>query len=233
VEAWAAEALELYGQLGDAWGVAFAEFQKASLYTDREEFSAAVPLLEASVDKLRAAGDEHRALLATRTLAWCYEEMGDSRRQIELTREILERARISDDKMMEARALGVLAGLATDEGRSAEAMQYFERMFHLDQLIGDPDEINLDLVRLARILALGGQPVEAATLIAVRQATRPDPESKEPAWVLRMEQEAINAARANLNEAVFSESWTKGERMSIEEAVRQGLAAGASAVKPK
>jgi predicted ATPase len=223
LEAWANEAIELYRSLGDAWGVAFGEFQKARVLTERGEFGAAKELLEASVPMLRAAGDEHRALQAMRSLAWCHEELGDKRLQVELTEEILERARLIDDRSMEGRALAVLAGIASDEGRHDEALDLMEQTYRLDEELGDPDEINMDLLRLARVLALAGRADAAVKLLSVREATRPDVESGDPPWVQGIKRDAVDAARANLDERAFSEAWDEGQRVTINDAVSEAL----------
>jgi predicted ATPase len=223
-EAWADEALELYSALGDRSGTAFAEFQRATLYTDGGDFATAARLLEPTIDRLRAAGDEHRALFAMRTLAWCYEELGDKRRQIDLTEELLRGARETDDRLLEARALGVLADVASDEGRAHEALRMLGDMYRIDEQLGDPDEINIDLIRIARVLALAGHARMAAKLLSVRKSTKPDEESDDPSWVAKMEREALDAARAALDENAFDEAWQEGRRTTIDDAVRDALA---------
>ena len=222
-EAWANEAIELYRSLGDAWGVAFGEFQKAQVFTERGDFGAAKEVLEASVPKLRAAGDEHRALQAMRSLAWCHEELGDKRRQLELTEEILERAREIDDRSMQGRALAVLSGIASDEGRHDEALDLIEQTYRLDQELGDPDEINMDLLRLARVLALAGRADAAVKLLSVREATKPDVESGDPPWVQGVKREAVDAAREKLDARAFAEAWDEGSRTTVDDAVAAAL----------
>jgi tetratricopeptide (TPR) repeat protein len=222
-DAWANEAIELYRSLGDAWGIAFGQLQKAQVLTERGDFAAALPLLDASVPKLRAAGDEHRALQAMRALAWCHEELGDKRRMLELTEQILERARQIDDRSMEGRALAALAGIASDEGRHHDALDLMAQTYRIDRALGDPDEINMDLLRFARALALAGHARAAVKLLSVREATKPDVESADPPWVQGIKRDAVNAARANLDDSTFSEAWDEGQRVTINDAVSGAL----------
>ena len=229
---WANEALELYRQLGHAWGIAYAGYQVAGSLTDQGDFATARPMLEASVRQLRAVGDEHRALQAMRALAWCHEELGDQERHNELTEEILHRARAAGDAMMEARALAVLGTIATDEGRLQDALPLLDQAFRIDQQLGDPDEIGTDLIRFARALALAGRPEPAARLLSVREASRPDPESRDPSWLAKMEREALEAARAALDESGFAAAWNEGRRTTPEEAVAQALGRPVSRSEP-
>jgi predicted ATPase/class 3 adenylate cyclase len=223
VQAWADEAVELYSALGDQWGTAVAEFHRAAIHTDENEFATAARLLEPTIQRLRAAGDEHRALIAMRTLAWCYEELGDKQRQVAMTQELLERALATDDEIMEARALGVLAGVASDEGRHDDALAMLRDTYRLDVQLGDPDEINTDLARIARALALAGHARDAVKLLSVREVTRPDPDAVDEPWIARMHDEALAAAHALLDDRAFDDAWEEGRRTSVDTAVREAL----------
>jgi non-specific serine/threonine protein kinase len=74
----AEEALELYRLSRNSWGIAYAEFQLAQVVAYEGNFASAAPLIEESIARLRAVGDEHRALQATRALALCTHELGIS-----------------------------------------------------------------------------------------------------------------------------------------------------------
>jgi hypothetical protein len=125
---------------------------------------------------------------------------------------------------MEARALGVLADVAIDEGRPNGALIMLADMYRIDEELGDPDEINIDLVRIARALAVGGNARTAAKLLSVRQSTKPDEESGDPSWVAKMERQALDAARAGLDEKAFEEAWQEGLTTTVDDAVREALA---------
>src|SRR5439155_17326577 len=83
------EAVALHRELGDAWGIAYAEFQYAGRFNEFGDFATALPLLEQSVQRLREVGDEHRELQAMRWLAWASQELGDAERFRALHEEIL------------------------------------------------------------------------------------------------------------------------------------------------
>jgi predicted ATPase/class 3 adenylate cyclase len=57
----AEQALALHRELGDPWGIAYAEYQYALVFAVEGDFAAALPLVEKCVPRLRELGDEHRA----------------------------------------------------------------------------------------------------------------------------------------------------------------------------
>src|SRR5205823_1900907 len=62
----AEEALALQREVGDEWGVAFAEHQYAVQFTDEGDFAAALKYMEPCVRRWQEVGDEHRELQAMR-----------------------------------------------------------------------------------------------------------------------------------------------------------------------
>ncbi|HVS10073.1 MAG TPA: tetratricopeptide repeat protein, partial [Planctomycetota bacterium] len=117
---WAEEAMELNATLGDEWGIALAEHVLAGSMCEQGDFASARPLLERCVARFEALGDEHRALMAMRTLAWALGALGEEARQLRLYELILERARVHGDRLMEQRTLSTLGRMAAHSGRLGE-----------------------------------------------------------------------------------------------------------------
>jgi predicted ATPase len=215
----AEQALALYGELGDAWGVAFGEFQYALVFALEGDFAYARPILEQSVGRLRELGDEHRALQALDAVALGYLEVGEVVRAKALYEELLQGARGEHDDQMEARALSTLSRFATDEGRPQDALALLRDAYRLDRQIGDPWEIAIDLFRFARALAFAGREEAAAQLLSRGQTMREELGLTHPAWVHAIEDEAMTRTRSQLDEEAFAEAWGRGRTMTVDEAV--------------
>jgi len=221
----AEQALALHRELGDPWGIAYAEYQFALVSTEDGDFAAARPLVEQSARRLREVGDEHRALQAVRVLAWCYEELGDVERSKALTEDLLRGARATQDRQMEARALARLARAADDEGRSGDAFALLKEAYRLDREIGDPSEIALDLVRFARTLAYAERAEAAVALLSCADLMREELGLPDvlPPWITAIREGAESRARARLDQGAFVEAWEEGRRLTADEAVALAL----------
>jgi predicted ATPase len=219
----AEQALALYRELGDPWGIAYGEYQFALVFCLEGDFALARPLVEESVGRLREVGDEHRALQALRAVAWCHLELGEIERAKTLYEDLLRGARAARDNQMEARALATLSRFATDEGRPQDALAMLNDAYRLDQEFGDPSEIAMDLIWFARALAFAGREGTAAQLLSRSEAMREELGVSHPAWVNAMKDEAMSRARARLDEVEFAEAWEQGRTVTVDEAVALAL----------
>jgi len=107
-ESRAQEATELNQALDDVWGTAHARFLLGHVFAEKGDFAEAKQLFKESASRFEQLHDEHHALLATRSLAWTYAELGDRERAHALREDNLRRARAEGDRPMEARSLGAL-----------------------------------------------------------------------------------------------------------------------------
>jgi len=219
----AEQALELHRRLGDPWGIAYAEYQFATVFAMHDDFATARPLVEESVRRLREVGDEHRALQATRALAWCHLELGEIQRAKELYAEMLEGARATGDKQLEARGLAIFAEFATDEGRHRDALAQLEEAYRIDCEFGDPSEIAMDLIHFARVLAFANSARAAVKLLSAAEAMRQDLGMTFPSWVIQRREKAETRAREQLDEAASAEAWQQGRALNADEAVALAL----------
>jgi predicted ATPase/class 3 adenylate cyclase len=217
------EALELYKELGDPWGIAYAEYQLGTSFAIEGDFAAALPVVEESVHRLREVGDEHRALQALRTVAWCTLELHGVERAKPIYEELLAGARAAGDTQLEARALNALAGFASEEGRHRDALQMMEAAYRIDQEYGDPAEIASDLIYLARAVAFAGRSRLAVRLLACAHAHEEELGLAFAGWVLRLGDDAETRAREELGADTFAAEWAKGRTLSTDEAFALAL----------
>jgi len=218
----AEQALALHRELGDNRGVAYAEFQLAGAISE-QDMARAQPLFEESARRLRELGDEHHALQASRALAWSYEELGDRDRSKELHRENLVRARAIGNRLMEARSLGSLGAILGEEGRLDESLPLLAGAYRLDCELGDPNEIVLDLLRLARALAPAGRAETAARLLSRAESLHEEVGAAMPFWGKSMRDEALSIVRAQLDDRALADAWEYGRSLSTDEAVELAL----------
>ncbi|MBA3787780.1 MAG: adenylate/guanylate cyclase domain-containing protein, partial [Actinobacteria bacterium] len=143
------EALELHTALGDAWGSALSRYALAGVAAQERDWETTRQLTERSVAEFSALGDDHYTLVARRLLAWTHEELGDVDRYRELTEQNLSLARSLGNKRIEARALGALAMLALDEGRSRDALAMMADSYRIDRDMGNLMFVVVDLTRFA------------------------------------------------------------------------------------
>lgn len=218
------DALALHREVGDEWSTAFAEFELATAFPLAGDFAEGRPLLEQSVERMRELGDEHRALQAVRALAWCNLELGERKRAKELSEELLVGARAAGDRNLEAPALGSVALFASDEGRPGEAVRLLEEAYRLDLEVGDPLEIPLDLIRMARALALADRADAAVQLLALAWSLLDTGGIVVPADVVRYSEEAETRSTEQLGDSAFAAAWDRGRRLSTDDAVALAVA---------
>ena len=215
----AKESLDLYRELGDPWGIAYAEWQYAALFTERGDFRTALPLIEESVDRLREVGDEHRELHALRATAWCHLELGNRERGVEIYRDLLERTRAAGDVLLQARALGFLSLVSGEEGKIDEALEMMREAWRLDREVGDRMHFAEDFIRLALILLDADRPEHAACMLGQAHAIHADLGLAWESWLEEMRDDASERARSKLGDDAFDAAFASGKEFSPDEGV--------------
>jgi predicted ATPase/class 3 adenylate cyclase len=219
------QALALHRQLGDAWGIAYAEFQYAASFCDTGDFAIAQPLLEESVRRLGEVADEHRELQARRYLAWASKELGDVDRYRSIYEENLRRARVLGDTENQQWALESLSSVATEEGRHGEALVMLGDAYSLARDSGDPEAIDMNLVRLGNALAFAGRSDIAVRVLALADAMHEDLGWSYEGWFAEIRERAVARAQAELGDSAFNEAWEAGRKMTADEAAALGMRA--------
>ncbi|HEX9415420.1 MAG TPA: adenylate/guanylate cyclase domain-containing protein [Gaiellaceae bacterium] len=219
----AEEAVELHREMGDPWGIAFAEFEYAQRLNEIGDFAAARPLLEESVRRLREVGDEHRELQAMRNLAWASEQLGDVERHKALYEEVLQRALVAGDTENRWWALSNLALVATREKRHGDAVTLLEEAYRVAQDFGDPGLVDLNLIRFAHALAFADRPTIAVQFLSLGEVMHEELDWTYPGWLIAMKDEATSKAHASLDGAAFAKAWEHGRELTPDEAIELAL----------
>jgi len=175
------------------------------------------------VPRFRELGDEHYALLATRTLAWMYEELGDLQRFRALHEDSLRRARSAGNERMEARSLCALAMIAIDEGRVEDALSMLKDAYRIDRDVGEIYEIAVELCRFARALAAAGRAETAGRLLSRGEAVCEEIGATFESWAAKMNEETLAIIRTHLDDASFAKAWEQGLALDLDEAVELAL----------
>jgi predicted ATPase/class 3 adenylate cyclase len=218
----AEEALTLHRTLGDASGTAESLQHLGYAVAEEGDPPGARRLLEESVRIFRELGDEHYALWTTRTLAWTYYEVGDLEHARALHEDNLRRTRALGNKPLEAAVLGSLAMIAVRQDRVHDARSLLKEKLPIWHDLGDRFGITRSLSQAARTLAAMGQAETAVRLLSCSEALREEVGGSE-AWVARMNEETLAAARTQLDDAAFAEAWEQGRTLPDEEAVALAL----------
>jgi predicted ATPase/class 3 adenylate cyclase len=215
----AEEALSLHHGLGDAWGVAYAQFLLGHVADD---IPKAQHLYEQSRRVFLELGDEHSALLATRNLAWTYESLGKLDQARALHEDNLRRARQTSNERMEASTLGMLSDYARREGRMSDALAMLRASLRIHRNVGDLLDTAVDLCRFAAVLATEGSARTAARLLSSFEALG-DRVGGRRSMVREMNDETLAAIHRQLDEAAFAEAWEQGRKLTGDEAVALAL----------
>jgi predicted ATPase/class 3 adenylate cyclase len=221
---WTEESLRLQRQLGDAGGIAKAVFRVGAQALQDGDWDRATELLNQSLAHFRESGELHFVPWITRTLAWARASSGDLAGARVLYEEGLRAAREVGSTAAEAALLGSLGWLAGEEGRPSDALTLYYQSLALKRDVGDLGEIAIGLAGSALALARVGDSASAARLLGSAAALSEEVGPGE-AWVARDREEALDLARAQLDQAAFSQAWEEGFRQTLEEAIAFGLEA--------
>jgi tetratricopeptide (TPR) repeat protein len=221
---WAEESLALHHQLGDVRGIAKAVFRIGAEALQGGDWDRATQLLSESLAQFRELGDLHFVPWITRTLAWARAESGDLPGARKLYEEGLRAAREIGSTAAEAALLGSLGWLAGKEGRALDSVNLHYQSLTLKRDIGDLGEIAVGLAGTALALVRVGDSASAARLLGSAAALREEVGIGE-AWVARDRDEALDLARAQLNEAAFAQAWEDGGRLTLDGAIDLALEA--------
>jgi len=219
----AEEGVALHRTLGDRWGAAYAGFMLGNAHRLEGADTAARPLFEESARVFRDLGDEHSALLVSRNLVGTYDALGDRRRARELSEDNLRRARATDNERIEASTLGVLATIALEEGRIAEAASMLKTSLGIHDRLGDFLDTAVDLARFAVVLACQGKGLTAARLLGSLGSAR-DEIGLRRAAVDELSEEALSIVRAQVDAAALDDASEQGRTLTLPEAVTLALA---------
>jgi predicted ATPase/class 3 adenylate cyclase len=218
----AEEALALHRALGDNWQIAYALWSLGYAIAEEGDMARARPLFEESVRLFRGLGDEHHTMAVTRSLAWSYETLGELAQARALHEDNLRLARVLRDERYVAITLGALAMVAVRDRRIEDAFSLLRENLPICRDLGDPFQTAVNLCRVACALTAAGRAETAAALLLSRSEVLFEEIGAQVPWVSRMNEETLNAIRAQLDDDAFARAWEKGRVVTIDDAV--GLA---------
>jgi hypothetical protein len=221
--AWSEEAELTYRELDDAWGVAYARYLIGTAVATDGQWDQAREIFEESRGTFRELGDDHFTLIATRALAWMYEELGDVERYRALTQENLVLARATGNERMQARALSSLSGYVLDEGRVDDALAMQREALRIDARFGELYGIAHDVASIARSLAMTGRGRRTVELVSSIEALHAEAGAAIPSYLAEDNEKALTLARDELDEAAFAQAWERGKQLTLDEAVALAL----------
>jgi non-specific serine/threonine protein kinase len=216
------EARDLARTLGDAWGVAYAEYTLGIAAAEHKDWSAALPFYEASLDAFRGLGDDAYMLGAMDGIAWAARMLGDRERSKRLHEETLAYARASGYPGLVALQLFQLAEFATEEGRTHEALAMLREALVLNRDEGFVEGIaEVSVVMVATLQAVGA--LAAAPALLAAAARLREEIGGGFGWVGDEIERLRGSLRDSLGDAAFESAWERGRSLSTDEAIALAL----------
>jgi hypothetical protein len=218
----AEEALNLHRELRDDWGTAFSLLMFAYGIGQEGDWPKAQQLYGESVQRFRDLGDEYYELRAARAHAWSYYEDGELGRSRELYEDILPRARAAGHELVEAIALSMLADIAVDEERVADAISPLKESHRILRELNDLLLLAAGVGRFASVLALAGKAATATQVLSTSEALMEEIGARPP-WFAGISSKTLALINPQLDDAAFAESWEQGLTLTADEAVSLAL----------
>jgi predicted ATPase len=219
------EALGIFQQLGDAFGVTRVRQNQGAKAVDTGDYERGRDILEECVRTFTELGEEHYALLCTRLVAWAHAELGDVARSDEMNWEAIARARVLGNRHFEAGSLGALAEHRLNAGDLEEGLPLLEQSTRIHREIGDPESIAVNLCRYARALAIVEKPAPAAEVLARALGLCEEIGREVDLWLLKYNEETRELIRAKLDDDSYAAARERGRELTVEGAVELALEA--------
>lgn len=218
----AGAALALHRNLGDAWGVAYAEMLLGNVAAGEDDFETARRLAASAEARFRELGDEYFARLAAANRGYHLQELGRLDEASALLDELVRGARASGEERNECAALGQLGQVTMMQGRYSEALPLLVQSLRISDRIGDVTMASRDLRRLARALAELGDPESATQVLSTSERVR-DEAGQWEGWIGWANEEILALIHAQLSDEVFERAWAKGKELTVGEAIELAL----------
>ena len=218
----AGEALELYRDLKDDWGMGASLFLIAHAAADDGQFEEAAKLAEQSESHLREADDEHEALSAAWLLGWALRGLGETERARILDERTLAQARVQGAKDIQAHLVESLALRMVEDGHAVDSLPLFREAYEINLELDDRWRMALVACRLATALIALGEPERATQVLASGESQLEDM-AADPAWRRDTRDRDVATLRDQLGDVSFAEAWEEGRELTADEAVLLAL----------
>jgi predicted ATPase/class 3 adenylate cyclase len=218
------EALELYRQVGDDSGVAFALLCLGAQHMEKGDHERAAPFLEESLALSRRIGDMRNIAGTLHNLAEVERQRGNYERAKTLGIQSIALSRQMEDRWQLAMVVGWMGLLAVWSGDDHDlAERSLEEALALDRELGNWAYGAYCLEGFAGLAGARGQGARAARLWGAAEALRtgigapPTPEAR-PYY-----ERSMAATRTLLGEVAWEAAFAQGTAMSPEEAAEYAL----------
>jgi non-specific serine/threonine protein kinase len=218
------EALELYRQVGDESGVAFALLCLGAQHMEKGDHERAAPFLEEALALSHRIGDKRNIAGTLHNLAEVERQRGNYERAKTLGMQSIALSREMEDKWQLAMVVGWLGLLAVWNGDDHDlAERSLEEALALDRELGNWAYGAYCLESFAGLAGARAQGARAARLWGAAEALRANIGAPLPLDAHLLYEPSMAAARAQLGEAAWEATFAEGSAMSPEEAAAYAL----------
>ena len=220
------EALELYREVGDDNGVAFALLCLGAQHCEKGDYESAAPFLEEALAISRRIGDKQNTAGTLHNLAEVERQRGNYERAKALGMESISLAREMEDKWFVAVVEGWVGLLAVWSGDHDLADKFLAEALALDRELGNWAYGAYCLESFAGLAGARAQGSRAARLWGAAEALRTNIGAPLPLDARLLYEPSMAAARSQLGEAAWEAAFAQGTVMSAEEAAEYALGEG-------
>jgi non-specific serine/threonine protein kinase len=218
------EALELYRQVGDDSGVAFALLCLGAQHMEKGDPERAAPFLEEALALSHRIGDKRNIAATLHNLAEVERQRNNYERAKTLGMQSIALSREMENKWELAVVVGWLGLLAVWSGDDHDlAERSLEEALALDRELGNWAYGAYCLESFAGLAGARAQGARAARLWGAAEALRTNIGAPLPLDARLLYEPSMAAARAQLGEAAWEAAFAEGSMMSPEGAAEYAL----------
>jgi DNA-binding NarL/FixJ family response regulator len=218
------EALELYQQVGDKGGVAFALMCLGAQHFEKGDYERAAPYLEEALTLSRRIGDQRNAAGTLHNLAEVERQRGNYEQAKALGMESIALLRETKDDYRLAIVVGSVGLLAIWSGEEHDLAEGFlKEALALERQLGNWAYGAYSMEGFAGLAGARRQGARAARLWGAAKALRANIGVALPPEPRSYYERSMAAARAQLGEVAWEEAFAQGMAMSDEAAAGYAL----------
>jgi tetratricopeptide (TPR) repeat protein len=220
------DALGLYREVGDAWGIAFGLWALGEYHAYVGDLATAQTFLDQGIRANTGVGDRSLSANAQQALAHLAMKRGDVARAQALLKQSLQPSRELHDQRSIGLTITRLATVALLAGDRAVAHGYYCQALPIFLDSGDSGASADALMGLASLALQEGAPVRAVRLAgAAHVAAKPGAWHVIGDWGYLPDALQIREAAARVvSEEDVAQSWAEGQVMTLEQAIAYALA---------
>src|SRR5581483_8923845 len=204
-------------------GMGYSLFFLGTMMQGTGDLTAARPLLEESLARLKEAGDKWWQGNALIQLGWGINRQGEHERALQLFNEALEISTQFGDTRGTARALLYIAEAKCNQGDYHAAQVKYREALKLSYEIGDKWWVTVCLEGLAYIAAQQNNAQRVAQLLGAAERLHEVLGAPIQAVYRESREWSTNWAQAHLDAPAFSQAWNEGRAMTYEQAIQYAL----------